>query len=206
MTVSQLVQDKVKVSQLSVGVVLLDMQPGVLYAGHNRRKLHRRGPCVYENIPALIQAQMEVLDDCIENDIPVLLIEGVVERDSGLDYVFGETIEPLRSKLELVKRAVSGTKSTDCGYHPKAAEWFVEQAVNALFFMGVTGNGCVRFTVEGFRDGRSHWTDDSDEYAGRFALFTNDKVIADCQHTPRFSLDWYKDAGMYAPDFKMLLK
>lgn len=109
-------------------VVLIDMQTDFV---ENLLESVRR---------SLIPAQVDVLGQCAERDIPVIVLEF---------YGHGNTIKPVRKALKRVRRKKFITKYTDDGFDGTGLKAVLDSSdVKSLLLIGINAHACVLATAE----------------------------------------------------------
>ncbi|MEK6899693.1 MAG: isochorismatase family protein [Nanoarchaeota archaeon] len=159
-----------------LGVLLIDMQPTFL------EKLD-----LYKS-RQMINYQSKVLDYCVEQDLPVFVLEFL-----GC----GKTIRSLSRKMSPLKRIKKITKRNDDGFKKTslAADLSVE-GIRTVMLMGVYASYCIRDTAIGAID-------------NGFDITTSRMLIADpfsLEHEFKESIKWYKEYGQYNDNYAKLLK
>lgn len=175
------------VSSKNLAVILIDMQDSFL---DEVSKEERNKEIPY---------QLDVLDYCKDNRIPVFVLEY---------HGCGETVRVLKEKVDSLPVKTYITKHYDDGFFETSLEKKLrEQGVESILLMGVNASGCVRRTAE------------SAVELG-FKILTSKGLIADPEWhvTDEFiinkegkhgksdeSAPWYKEHGIYREDYKGLL-
>jgi len=137
-----------------------------------------------------IPYQLDVLDYCKTNNIPVFVLEY-----SGC----GETTNVLKEKVDSLPIKEYVAKTYDNGFIETSLEYKLkERSIEAVILMGVNASACVRLTAEGALN------------AG-FKIMTSKDLIADCdwhvsgeyiikpdgsRGTSDESVPWYKEHGI----------
>lgn len=139
-----------------------------------------------------IPYQIEVLDYCKANDIPVFVLE--YEREGSTIPVLKDKIDSLNKKSYIIKSHSNGFEGTDLEKQLK-----FENAEN-LLLMGINASACVLETAEGALE-------------RGYNLMTSKDLIADsfgeCYDPESDVLEsryWYKKNSIYRDNYKDLLQ
>lgn len=166
----------------NIAVVVMDMQ---------RRFLNRLQPLEEE---PLINSQLEVLDFCSITDIPVIVMEYVLEN-AEYEIIPDPTIERLKTKTEKIprtkylRRYYFGDESNDGFEFGGLKDALKSFNPTYVCFMGIAASACVKKTAE------------STSKAG-YEILTASTLIADEMDNIGLlkSHQWYKRAGLFFND------
>ncbi len=184
----QAVTHEESVSSKKLAVLLIDMQDFFLKEVSEEEKKSE------------IPYQLEVLDYCKDNNIPVFVLEYLE---------CGETTRILKEKVDSLPVKEYVTKSRNDGFFKTNLETKLRSyGIESILLIGVNASGCVKETAEGaIRAG--------------FKIMTSKDLIADPEWyvTEEFiinkngghgksdnSAPWYKEYGIYRDDYKELLR
>ncbi len=184
----QAVEQIESVSSKNLAVLLIDMQDYFLKEVSEEEKKSE------------IPYQLEVLNYCKNNNIPVFVLEYLQ---------CGETTRILKEKVDSLPVKEYVTKGYNDGFLKTDLEAKLRSyGIESMLLMGVNASGCVRDTAEGaIRAG--------------FKIMTSKDLIADPEWyvTEEFiikkngthgksdnSAQWYKEHGIYRDDYKELLR
>ena len=184
----QAITQEEKVSSKKLAVLLIDMQDSFLEE------------ILEEEKKTEIPYQLEVLDYCKDNNIPVFVLEY---------FRFGETTRVLKEKVDSLPVKEYVTKHYDNGFIETDLEARLRKyGTETVLLMGVNASACVILTAKGALN------------AG-FKIMTSKDLIADSDWhvTEEFiikengshgesdeSVPWYKEHGIYRDSYKELLE
>jgi len=171
----QTLEEKV-VKKQSIGnlaVLLIDMQEWFLL-GIEYEEKHREIPY-----------QLEVLDYCKKNDIPVFVLE---YKDCG------PTVKILKDKVDSLEKKTYIIKNHDDGFiDTDLAKELRRKNIDTVLLMGINASACVLSTASG-------------AIIAGFKIMTSDDLIADPKsYGENESINWYEQNGIYREDYKDLL-
>lgn len=184
-SLGQIVQQEQKTNQAQtidnkVAVLLIDMQEIYLTNVSDEEKKRE------------IPYQLEVLDYCKKNNLPVFVLEF-----AG----FGDTIPILKDKIDSSDKKSYIIKTCRNGFHETSLdEQLKSENIKHLLLMGLYASACVRSTAENALD-------------RGYNILTSKDLIADensdsydPESTVLESRWWYKEKGIYRESYKDLLK
>jgi nicotinamidase-related amidase len=152
-----------KLTAASTGVLLIDMQEHYLSDMDDRT----RG--------ALINAQREVIDICVERDIPLFILE---YKDRG------PTVESIMASARNVQHLTKIRKPLDDGFEcTKLDEALKGLGIKSLVLMGVSASWCVKSTA-------------ISAVRLRYEVFTTAHLIANCRYVKDNPDRWYIENGV----------
>ena len=94
-----------------------------------------------ENRERIVPNQIKVVDLCIKNKIPVIVLEYKGR---------GETIGVLKNRLKKVQNNVTIVKECNSGFrNTNLHNFLTEKKIKNLFIMGINASGCVQDTAIG---------------------------------------------------------
>lgn len=165
----------------SVAILLIDMQDYFLKGIDPAEK--------EKEIPY----QIEVLDYCKKNEIPVFILE---YKDYGsTTSILREKLNELTDKTYIIKLNENGFIDTDL------ADRLNQKGVKNLLLMGINASACVLNTAKGALE-------------SGYTIMVSKDLIADRPPSNQWqfywdfneSIDWYKKNGIYQDNYKDLLK
>ncbi|MDP2906411.1 MAG: isochorismatase family cysteine hydrolase [Nanoarchaeota archaeon] len=157
----------------NLAVLVIDMQEWFL------------GSIEYEEKHKEIPYQLEVLEYCKTNDIPVFVLE---YKDCG------PTVKILKDKVDSLEKKTYITKDYDDGFvKTDLAKQLRKNRIDTVLLMGINASACVLNTAAG-------------AVMAGFNVMTSDDLIADPKsYNSNESIGWYEDNGIYRDDYKDLL-
>ena len=132
----------------------------------------------------MIRAQRTLLEQCAENDVPVLVVE---------DATLPQTIPALQERLERVPRTRCFTKLEYDGFERPEVEKQLERwDASVLLLTGLYASHCVYRTARSARE-------------RGFGIATADALIADQAEgtAPGKRRAWYQENGIWVPNYRM---
>lgn len=170
-TLEQRIVEEKEVGHLAV--LVIDMQEWFLTAIEYDEKLKE------------IPYQLEVLEYCKENNIPVFVLE---YKNCG------QTIKLLKDKIDGLKDKTYVTKPYDDGFaQTDLAELLRKSSIDTVLLMGINASACVLSTAAG-------------AVMSGFKVMTSKDLISDPRCYERDeSVSWYKENGIYRDNYKDLL-
>jgi nicotinamidase-related amidase len=117
-----------------LGVLVVDMQPGFLYRDG-------REPLVPNSSEELIGRHREIINFCVEKDIPVAFT-------INTSKCAGDLVEPLSIAAEEVPRSGFFKRYRHNGFDDNVKGFFENEEVDNLFLMGVNLSCCVLKTAQ----------------------------------------------------------
>jgi len=173
---SQHASQKVNETKRSkLAVLLIDMQDSFL-GGIRPEEREREIPY-----------QLEVLEHCRQNGVPVIVLE--YEKH-------GPTTKALKDKVESLKVKDYIVKSQNDGFVDTCLEEKLKgYGAETVLLMGVNASACVISTAEGALN------------AGFKIMASKDLMADDCYwFLPGEMADWYKEMGIYRDSYKDILE
>lgn len=157
----------------NVAVLLIDMQEWFLQSidySEQRRE---------------IPYQLEVLEYCKNNSIPVFVLE---YKDCG------STVKILKNKVDSLEKKVYITKNYDDGFvQTDLAKQLRRNNIDTVLLMGINASACVLSTASG-------------AIMAGFKVMTSDDIIADPRsYDLNESIEWYEQNVIYRDNYKDLL-
>ena len=130
--------------------------------------------------------QQAVLDYCKDNNVPVIVVNF---RDQGpLIPELKYKVDQLKFKDEVIKPSVSGFHDTDLNIK------LIGMGIKRVLLMGVYASACVRGTAE-------------DAVERNYQIMASTQLMADHEtFGNNESIEWYKRHGIYADNYKDLLR
>lgn len=162
-------KDRKQIRSGSVAVLIVDMQTEFL------KDLARGARQI------LVSAQVQVIGECAERDIPVI----VLEFDKRYH---GSTVAPIMNALRRVPRVFRLSKDRNDGFTNKDLQTTLEElGIGKIILMGVNATFCVRETAQSaVRKG--------------YQILTADDLIADGSHISAGKCaPWYEANGTFFP-------
>lgn len=158
----------------NLAVLLIDMQEWFLNS------------IEYEERHREIPYQLEVLEYCKNNSIPVFVLE---YKDCG------PTVKILKDKVDSLEKKVYITKNFDDGFvKTDLAKQLRKNNIDTVLVMGINASACVLSTASG-------------AIMAGFKVMTSDDLIADPRsYGYNESIEWYIENGIYKDDYKDLLE
>lgn len=150
-----------------VAVLIVDMQSGFL-ENHTEEAQQN-----------LISAQVKIISECAEQDVPVIVLEFDADH-------YGPTVPQIMNELKHVPRVSRLGKTWDDGFtNPDLHEALKALGIEKLVLMGINASYCVRATAKSaVRKG--------------YRIFTADDLISDASHIPAGkSESWYQVNGTF---------
>lgn len=174
-------EDKIKKEQYkkNIAVFLIDMQDSFLKSINTSEKERE------------VPYQIEVLDYCKRNEIPVFVLE--YEGHGSTTNILKKRLDELDNKVYITKFHEDGFKDTDL------SDQLNQRGIKNILLMGVNASACVLNTAKG-------------AISKGYKIMTSKDLIADKVETSwqfwwdyNESIDWYKENGIYSDDYKDLL-
>ena len=170
-TLEQRITEEKRIGNLAV--LVIDMQEWFLQS------------IEYEEQHKEIPYQLEVLEYCKNNDIPVFVLE---YKDCG------STVKILKDKVDSLEKKTYVTKNYDDGFiKTDLAEQLRKNKIDTVLLMGINASACVLSTAAG-------------AVMSGFNVMTSKDLISDPKSYDRNeSIRWYETTGIYRDDYKDLL-
>lgn len=170
-TLEQRVIEEKRIGNLAV--LLIDMQDDFLETIDYDEE--------YKEIPY----QLEVLEYCKNNDIPVFVLEY---------KSCGQTVKILKDKVDSLENKTYITKHRDDGFiETDLAEQLRKNKIDTVLLMGIYASACVLNTAAG-------------AVIAGFNVMTSKDLIADPEfYNGNESIEWYEDNGIYRDNYKDIL-
>ncbi len=170
-TLEQRVTEEKRIGNLAV--LVIDMQEWFLQG------------IEYEEQHKEIPYQVEVLEYCKNNNIPVFVIE---YKDCG------PTVKIIKDKVDSLEKKTYITKPYDDGFiKTDLAEQLRKNKIDTVLLMGINASACVLNTAAG-------------AVIAGFKVMTSKDLISDPKsYDSNESIGWYETNSIYRDDYKDLL-